>query len=108
MSNSTSGHKTAQRLYAANECVRCGLTQSLHRHHKDRDPSNNDPANVEILCVPCHAAEHRRLKPVACKVCAQQFQPKRTRRSTVCGPTCLAVLGRMSALKRWSPALQSE
>jgi len=23
-------------------------------HHKDRDPSNNDIANLEALCVSCH------------------------------------------------------
>jgi len=23
-------------------------------HHKDKDPSNNDIANLEAFCVPCH------------------------------------------------------
>jgi hypothetical protein len=30
----------------------------LHRHHKDRDRSNNSPKNIEILCPTCHVLEH--------------------------------------------------
>lgn len=49
-------------------CERCGYrgVQPLDRHHKDRDRSNNDISNLEVLCVRCHnsgweGAEHRRL-----------------------------------------------
>ena len=27
-------------------------------HHKDRNRSNNDPCNLEILCPTCHDLEH--------------------------------------------------
>ena len=27
-------------------------------HHLDEDPSNNDPSNIRLLCVRCHAARH--------------------------------------------------
>lgn len=31
-------------------------------HHKDHDPQNNDPDNLEALCAPCHLAEERRYR----------------------------------------------
>lgn len=42
-------------------CERCGVQPGArphHRHHKDRNPYNNDPANIEVLCKDCHVAEH--------------------------------------------------
>ncbi len=29
-------------------------------HHKNRDHSNNDESNLEILCPTCHAREHNK------------------------------------------------
>jgi MinD superfamily P-loop ATPase len=52
--------KRAQRRYkniTDYECARCPATARV-RHHKDRDPGNNDPRNIEFLCHTCHAAEH--------------------------------------------------
>lgn len=42
-------------------CTRCGY--NAHRkilvvHHRDRNPSNNVLANLEVLCPNCHALEH--------------------------------------------------
>jgi len=31
-----------------------GKTQTLGVHHKDRNPQNNDPANLITLCSACH------------------------------------------------------
>jgi len=42
-------------------CERCqdeSFPQEQHRHHKDRDRSNNTPENIEVLCVTCHNIEH--------------------------------------------------
>jgi 5-methylcytosine-specific restriction endonuclease McrA len=39
-------------------CQRCGNAWSYHLHHKDRNPFNRSPDNVEVLCVECHQAEH--------------------------------------------------
>lgn len=44
-----------------NSCNRCGYDECkkiLEVHHKDRDKSNNDLTNLEILCPNCHAKEH--------------------------------------------------
>lgn len=39
-------------------CQRCQTDWSHHLHHRDRDPFNRDPANVEIICRACHQQEH--------------------------------------------------
>lgn len=57
------GRHRAQKLFAATVCEQCGATaetagKPLQRHHKDGNPLNNAPGNVEILCEDCHVAEH--------------------------------------------------
>lgn len=52
-----SKHARAQRLYPLTDCVRCGAPGE-HRHHRDRDPGNNEPDNIAILCEPCHYRSH--------------------------------------------------
>jgi uncharacterized C2H2 Zn-finger protein len=42
-------------------CQRCGYDEHpeiLVVHHGDRDRSNNDVGNLEVLCPNCHALEH--------------------------------------------------
>ena len=41
-------------------CERCGYAQveMLHVHHRDRDRSNNDASNLELICPNCHYEEH--------------------------------------------------
>lgn len=108
------GRKAAQRLYDADRCDRCDSTNGVQRHHIDRDPMNNDPSNVEVLCQACHTADHMRdgtwgkgrVEPATCAICGVEFQPKRSRRSTLCGePECRTEMGRQSAQKRWSQGL---
>ena len=53
------GRRRAERRFTADECSRCGSTDFIDRHHVDRNPLNNDPANVAILCRRCHMAAHR-------------------------------------------------
>lgn len=52
------GHIRAQKMYEAKECSKCGSTKGLERHHVDKDPTNNAPSNVEVLCSTCHHAVH--------------------------------------------------
>lgn len=50
-------HKKAQ-------CECCGASTKLHVHHVDENWKNNDPSNLQTLCVFCHQfwhATHRRL-----------------------------------------------
>jgi 5-methylcytosine-specific restriction endonuclease McrA len=39
-------------------CERCGSDENLLVHHKDRDRTNNDLDNLELLCKSCHQKEH--------------------------------------------------
>lgn len=51
----------AIRELGLNECNRCGYKKEpkiLQVHHKDRDRTNNDLSNLEILCPNCHVLEH--------------------------------------------------
>lgn len=53
-----SGHRGKALDALPNICNRCGDEGDLHVHHKDRDKSNGDLSNLEILCPSCHMSEH--------------------------------------------------
>lgn len=100
--NLNTGRRQAQRIVAAVCCEKCGSTEKLERHHKDRNPTNNAIKNISVLCTKCHHQEHIRLTPATCVICGKMFQPKRSRRSALCGDTaCSKELGKRSAERRW-------
>lgn len=40
-------------------CELCGKTNcKLHVHHRDENPENNAPLNLQTLCVSCHRVSH--------------------------------------------------
>ncbi len=41
-------------------CERCGYdkVEILHIHHKDRNHTNNESSNLELVCPNCHYEEH--------------------------------------------------
>jgi hypothetical protein len=41
-----------------NKCVRCGNSNNLVLHHKDKNELNNALGNFEVLCKLCHSKEH--------------------------------------------------
>lgn len=54
-------YKTGIGLYKSTrkeECERCGSSEHLVVHHKDRNRHNNKLDNLETLCRKCHFAEH--------------------------------------------------
>jgi thymidylate synthase (FAD) len=53
-----SGRLRAQKMYSAGECSACGSLRRPERHHIDKDPRNNAPENVRVLCPTCHKAWH--------------------------------------------------
>jgi ribosomal protein S27AE len=57
-------------------CERCGAPETIAHH-----PDYSKPFDVEWLCGPCHAEEHR-VYPVTktCEVCGAEFTPHRTKR----------------------------
>lgn len=40
-------------------CERCGSQLRIEVHHIDRDVTNNNIDNLEVLCRYCHEDEHR-------------------------------------------------
>ena len=58
MRTSNAGRKEAQRIFVARSCEMCASKERLQRHHRDRNPDNNSPVNIQILCQACHKAEH--------------------------------------------------
>lgn len=66
LSRSTISRTTKKVLIEAGrdltKCERCGYIDftniELPRHHKDRDRSNNNPNNLEVICWSCHNVEH--------------------------------------------------
>lgn len=48
------------RKHRRTACEECGTPGGLHVHHKDRNPSNNDPGNLMTLCGSCHLLLHWR------------------------------------------------
>ena len=50
---------------AAWRCESCGKAGRLEAHHRrplHQGGAMLDPANVRVLCLPCHLSEHRRPK----------------------------------------------
>ena len=53
---------------------RCPNNTPLETHHIDYDPSNNDPANLLVLCSNCHGrATRREIDRKACLMIKQQL-----------------------------------
>jgi len=41
-------------------CEKCGSEKETQIHHKDRNPFNNEAANLVTLCRNCHLTMHKR------------------------------------------------
>ena len=72
-------HQRARKMVGI-ACEHCQTETSLHVHHRDGNPSNNDPQNLQTLCASCHLKMHWRerrktLKPR--KPCLHCDQPSR-------------------------------
>jgi hypothetical protein len=46
------------RKHRKSSCEACGSTVYLHAHHADGEPQNNEPSNIQTLCVYCHNFLH--------------------------------------------------
>jgi RNA-directed DNA polymerase len=56
--HSTAAHRNAREIVRQQRkyrCERCNIrSMHTHLHHKDGNPTNNDPSNWELLCNDCH------------------------------------------------------
>lgn len=117
---SNTGRRAAQRavpIFEDDKCDRCLATRRLQRHHKDENPENNAPANIEILCQRCHKEAHmasgtwgkgRRLPDKTCPVCMATFRPHKATTLSCGRRGCISELGRRAAGRRWSRESQQE
>ena len=48
-----------RKVVAKTKCERCSCKINLCIHHKDFDHYNDDPSNLEILCISCHISLHK-------------------------------------------------
>jgi 5-methylcytosine-specific restriction endonuclease McrA len=59
---STLGLHGKTRAQMSDACERCGfepeIEQQLEIHHKDQNPGNNIPENLQTLCANCHRFVH--------------------------------------------------
>lgn len=46
-------------MVAKDSCAKCGTADDLCIHHKDENHTNNEPGNLEVLCMSCHSSKHR-------------------------------------------------
>jgi len=47
------------KLLPTDYCCICGSDSNIERHHWDWNHRNNEPANVFLVCRPCHVWLHR-------------------------------------------------
>lgn len=52
------GRERARRWFPEGVCAVDGCTAKAERHHKDENPLNNDPSNIEFLCHTHHMRVH--------------------------------------------------
>lgn len=81
-------HRRA-RKWRGSCCEHCGTSANLQVDHKDRNPWNNDPANLRTLCGSCHMKMHHARGEIVksavrppCRVCG-----KKSYRADLCS-TC--------------------
>ena len=48
-----------RKMVKKDHCASCETTDDLCVHHKDEDHLNNDPTNLEVLCMACHSRMHK-------------------------------------------------
>lgn len=61
--NYTTGFSAYRKLalnHYGKQCSLCGYSdeRALEVHHRDKDRSNNDISNLEVLCSNCHKLQH--------------------------------------------------
>lgn len=52
------GHYRARKTVDERVCQICGSSQAIEIHHKDKNPLNNDPSNLAVVCQSHHKMFH--------------------------------------------------
>src|SRR5215831_6336561 len=88
--------RARSRFSVPSNCQRCGIERTqfnlvrLEIHHKDGNPTNNDPSNIEFLCRKCHMITDGRIvrynsdKWKSCINCGEKAMHLRKKRCRKC------------------------
>jgi len=92
----------ARRKTVITSCVQCGYNGTSRRievHHRDGNPYNNQPENLEVLCRACHGLRHRIRPEIPCATCGVMVRPRRDT-NRFCSSRCAGVYsGRRNTAK---------
>lgn len=72
--------RKAARIRFKNACAQCGyneIPEILQIHHKDHDPRNGSPDNIDLLCPNCHESEHFKAKTGRFSLLPKTKKPRR-------------------------------
>ena len=102
LTNKSTAYYRARKAVTKSECERCGVTERLHVHHKDKNPLNDSPQNLQVLCSKCHAKVHVKIQTTStCIICGVKFVAKsHQKQAKICSAHCARAWGRVCALKR--------
>lgn len=65
-------HYHARNLLPNGFCEICGSEKNVDVHHKDSNPQNNNPDNLQRLCRSCHMKVHR--PQSTCSICGAKVK----------------------------------
>ncbi len=100
LTNKSTAHYRAREL-KSQRCEECGGTKDLQVHHRDKNPLNDLPENLQTLCSKCHHKMHCEELLSTCAVCGKTFKAASHRnRNKICSAQCAKEWGSISARKR--------
>lgn len=53
------GRQHAREMVPTGPCERCGVPNALDVHHRNENPLDNSPENLERICRSCHVRHHQ-------------------------------------------------
>lgn len=68
------------------KCQKCGASDNIEIHHKDKNRKNNNMENLQVLCRDCHHREHAIFKIPNCLVC---LRPVNRHKNKYCSRECM-------------------
>ena len=64
----------SRRMVSPGACERCGKPNAKDVHHRDHNPMNNSPENLERICRKCHMKAHN--PRGTCSICESPHSSK--------------------------------